>query len=163
MRSKLVLGAAMGMAGVLVALLGPAASQEARREIEVFSTDLGFVKQIDLGRKGFSSGDLILGRDPLLDPERGEKVGREVFRAQNVRVFPKARDGLVIVDATVILPEGRLVWHGTARFSQFNEGIDFAVTGGTGEFRDATGSVTVKNGRVGDVRGRLLTFSVKVP
>lgn len=159
---------AVAIAGVAIAVLGftlqlPAQSQTpppTTRQIVVFSTDAGFLKEVDVAAKGFSAGDYNVGSDPLLDPESGEKVGREVFKLSFVRLFPKQNDVLFIGDFEVSLPEGSLVVYGATRFSEIQEGATFAVIGGTGEYAQVRGSVVIKSGKVSGTTGRFLTFDI---
>lgn len=155
------------MGFVVIAALGitlhsPARSQTPppNREIVVFSTDAGFLKEVDVAAKGFSAGDYNVGSDPLLDPETGEKVGTEVFKLSFVRLFQKQNDVLFIGDFKVSLPEGTLAVYGAARFSEIQNGATFAVVGGTGDYAQVRGSVVIKSGEVAGQSGRFLTFDL---
>jgi hypothetical protein len=53
------------------------------------------------------------------------------------------RDPTFIIDCTVQLEDGDLVFNGAGTFSQLGPGVAFAVTGGTGDSRLASGVVTV--------------------
>lgn len=159
------LASAIGLIAVVALGIGiqlPARSQtpSPTTQIVVFSTDAGFLKEVDVGAKGFSAGDYSVGNDPLLDPDSAGKVGREVFKLTFVRLFRKQNDVLFIGDFKVSLPEGSLAVYGAARFSEIQDGATFAVVGGTGDYAQVRGSVLIKSGEVSGKTGRFLTFDI---
>lgn len=96
---------------------------------------------------GGDVGDILLERRPLVDPESAEPVGTAVTRVQVVEV--DEGDPAFIIDCTIQLEAGDLVFYGAGLFSQLGTGLSFAVTGGTGDYQRASGIVTVTVGEDG--------------
>ena len=72
-------------------------------------------------------------------------------------------DGFHITEGTVVLPDGKIVIYAGGKFSEFAEedGADLPVTGGTGAYQDASGTMTVLEGQeLCDRKGATLTFSL---
>jgi hypothetical protein len=99
----------------------------------VQSTDL------DLGKKGFSQGDQFLFADNVF--RGGKKVGTDGGVCTATRVTSAAQEFQCVV--SVRLPEGQLTVQGLIDFS--GKTSTFAITGGTGRYRDAGGYVVVPN------------------
>ncbi len=124
----------------------PAASQTEAQwtQINVYELAKGYSKVVDERREGLSRGDLILENLPIFDAATDEKVGKTVTVITIVR--GPADNPLIWIDCEVGLAEGVLVFSGGARFAEFfSDGASFAVTGGTGTYRDATGTVVVSH------------------
>lgn len=112
---------------------------------------------LDLGDGGFSAGDAILENAGLVDPDTGESVGRAVTRIQVVELLDGG-DFLFILDCTVELKGGNLTFYGAGEFGDVAEGIDFALTGGTGRYAGTRGTVTVAGAEVDGEEGVKITF-----
>jgi allene oxide cyclase-like protein len=112
----------------------------------------GYSKDLDLGEKGFSVGDMSFGADKLLDPQTNRKAGRDAGTFQIVRRLGK-NDALFSIDATFFMPNGKFQVAGVARFGSFDEGMMLPVTGGTGHFANTTGEVFVKTAPCGGESG----------
>ena len=97
---------------------------------------------IDLGATGSSAGDLLLIDRPLLDPNTGRTVGTLVVRGTLIRVFDGG-DVLLSVDANNILKDCVISTQPAFRFSEIQRGVTVAITGGTGAFARARGTVTL--------------------
>jgi hypothetical protein len=106
------------------------------------------ISRIDVGRGGRSAGDM-------------EIVSSLVF---NRRLTPRALGHYELVctftiginrscNGTIFLPKGKLVVAGVLRYRQFYE---LSVTGGTGLYNNARGTMTVT--RIGDNPLRSLLF-----
>jgi hypothetical protein len=153
-----MVGAAVAAAtGLLAAFLTPASSQQARTQtIRVCDQNKpGFSKDIDVGKRGGFSGDYNLFTDVLLDPQTGDKRGRDVGRL----TFVKRRNGSFIADATFIFPTGKVMIYGASRFANISK-TAFAVTGGTGRFSNASGTLRASGGRCNGKRGLHLTLNL---
>jgi hypothetical protein len=155
-----VVGAVTGM--VLLASLLPASSHQATatgrakvRLVVCEKNNSGITKSIDVGKPGFSAGDYALNWTPAY--HAGKRVGTDVGRQTIVRQIGK-NDAQFIVDATMILNGGKISAYGPARYSRFATGVSFPVTGGTGIYRRADGTVRVVSGRCRGRAGIRLTF-----
>ncbi len=95
---------------------------------------------LDLGKKGFSQGDQFLFADNVF--RGGKKVGTDGGVCTATRVTSSAAPQFQCV-VSVRLPEGQLTVQGLVDFS--GKTSTFAITGGTGRYRDAGGYVVVPN------------------
>jgi hypothetical protein len=127
------------LAGVLVGVLvvspwepgsaastGPATIRITNKEVSV--------ARVDVGRRGKSPGDMEIIRQQLYD-----RSPRLIGRAELVCTFVDSRRSRVC-RGTYFLPRGKLVVGGSLLFRQF---YDMAVTGGTGLYDNARGTLTV--------------------
>ena len=145
MRTLVALVAAVS-AVVLVGGAAPVVSQQPaeRQTITLFdSPPEEFDNFVNEGPRGLSSGDTILFVEKQLDPETCERAGRLVGRLQIVKRVGK-QDAMYTGEFTMLLAGGKITAAGAARFTDF-ERTDpiFAVTGGTGIYKDASGEVTI--------------------
>jgi hypothetical protein len=142
---------------ILVASLVPASSHGAitKRFTVCEKDNSGFVRNIDVGTHGFSAGDYSVNSTPAY--HAGHRVGTDVGKQTVVRRVGK-HDARIIVDATMVLGAGKVSAYGPARFSAFDNGVSFPVTGGTGIYRKAVGTVRVTTGRCRHKSGIRLNF-----
>jgi hypothetical protein len=91
-----------------------------------------------------TEGDQILIINRVLVDKTGNQRGAFVLRGAIVKV-------LSVIDALMsfegnnnIFKKGVINTQGVVRFSQLATGVTFAIVGGTGKFRKAHGTVTVK-------------------
>jgi hypothetical protein len=124
------------LAGVLIvspwergsaAATGPATIRIKNREISV--------SRVDVGRRGKSPGDMEIIRQRLLD----RRTNRTIGRAELMCTFVDSGRSR-ICRGTYFMPRGKLVVGGSLLYRQF---YDLAVTGGTGLYDNARGTVTV--------------------
>ena len=159
------LAAAVGISGVLmVSLLAPASSARSPRnpgdtQISVFDVEGPFERDLDLGGPGFGPRDIVFEIQPLIDPVDQSPVGKVYTRLQVMRVL-KTGDFVFLIDCQVKLSTGTILFNGTARFSDFSSGAVFPVTGGTGSYELARGTVTGTAGSVGGKDGATLAFDL---
>ncbi|MDQ3963889.1 MAG: hypothetical protein M3277_08275 [Actinomycetota bacterium] len=138
--------------GMLLAILSvvPASSQVSRTELHVYETENGLSKFLDLGKTGFSSGDKQLENLPVFDQTTDDKLGRTVTEITFVR--GPADNPLIFIDCEVQFDDGSaIVFAGAGRFAEVVEGLTLAVTGGTGTYMDASGTITItaqENGHI---------------
>ena len=155
------LGATVGAvtAVILLVSLVPASSQQAtKKTFTVCERDnSGFSKDIDVGRHGFSAGDYSVASTP--DYRAGHRVGTDISKMTVVHRIGK-HDAKIIIDATLILRNGKITAYGPARFTRFTKGVTFPVTGGSGHYRKARGTVRVVEGGCAGKSGIRLTFRV---
>jgi hypothetical protein len=129
----------------LIAFALPAGSQqpEERGTITLFDPNkTNYEKIVDEGRNGFSPGDMILFVDAQFDPETCERRGTLIGRI-TISKFLRGENAWFVGDFTLNLPDGKLTAAAGAKFSEFAQTVDgvFAITGGTGAYRDASGEV----------------------
>jgi Dirigent-like protein len=110
-------------------------------------TTLQFNKEI-LSNPGISGtnrspGDQLLLDRPLLD-KNGNQVATVQLRGTYIRIFPD-NDPLMSFQASNFFKKGVINTQGTLRFSLFARTRQtFAIVGGTGKFKKAHGTVTVR-------------------
>jgi hypothetical protein len=149
-------------AGVLGFTLVPAQSAgEGEEVMRVCDPNrAGFNKDIDVGDQGFSAGDYSVFADKVKDTRTGRKAGHLYGHLTFVR--PRGnRDAALIGDVVLFTPTGKISAQIAGRFSDFEKGTSFPVTGGAGHFAHATGSVFVKNGPCDGVPGIRLKVVTK--
>lgn len=148
MRRYVVMAVAMAVVVGVLGTVGPVSSQSPgqRTTLTFFDTRAtDWEKDIDLGRKGDSPGDMNLFVDRLFDPETCEKAGNVLGRFQ-ISKFVGKRDAWFVIDVTWRLPDGSLQTQHGGRFTDFMEPgtAVFPVTGGTGAYKDATGQLVLE-------------------
>ena len=150
--------------GLLLGSLQPAVSQAPGGQTLTFFdprvTD--FEKEIDEGRSGFSAGDWSVMKDRFFNPETCEKAGDLVARFTFVKSAGR-NDGYFLMDAGMITPDGNLTFYWPGRFSEFeNQTNGGAITGGTGAYTGASGTVRVQEDQqLCDKRGALVTVELQ--
>jgi hypothetical protein len=119
--------------------------------------DLGVPRK---GDPGSDIGDLLVEHKTLLDPSTGAKVGEAMTRGEAADVV--AGDTVIIIDCTIKLAGGDVVFYGAGLFSKMmDKGLGFAVTGGTGKYRGAKGGVTVRVAERNGKPGANIAFNLK--
>jgi hypothetical protein len=136
------------LAGTLVAVAAPAAAAPTAGGptqllvIQVKSVDAG-ASADDKAPKGPSRGDRLLERSRLLNVRKqfGKPAGALVGRDQAIVILTSTRAGRVAGVAT--LPGGTIRFGGAVRL----DGVEsIPVTGGTGRYAKARGTLFVGNG-----------------
>jgi hypothetical protein len=150
----------------LVVIAVPVGSQQPpeRRTLTLFDPNkTNYEKFIDEGRQGFSPGDMILFIDAQFDPHTCERRGSLVGRLVISRVFRQQENAWFTGDFTLSLPDGKITVAAAAKFTEFEQqerGV-FAVTGGTGAYRDASGEVFIQEDvTLCDRKGSLTTLDI---
>jgi hypothetical protein len=148
--------------GVLGITLLPAQSQGHSEEvIRVCDQNRpGFNHDVDIEGDGFSSGDYSVFADKLLDTRTGRKAGRLNGMLHVVRPVGN-RDAIILGNVLAFLPIGKLSVTFGGKFSDFETGTSFPVTGGAGHFAHATGSVQIKEGNCNGKPGLKLKIVTK--
>lgn len=156
MKKTLIL-VTVGAACVLLATAVPSVAAPPLRTIEVYAA-AGQPTHVDELEPGIGPGDWLVFRDPVLD-SGGERIGTAVTRVQVIAAAGED-DLAFILDCTVELDDGRLVFSGAEQFSHLETGVSYAVVGGTGSYAGASGQV---HGEPAVVDGRptsRLTFAL---
>ena len=92
-----------------------------------------------------TEGDQILIINRMLVDNNGNQKGTFVVRGTIVQVLPPT-DALMSFEGTNnIFNKGVINTQGAVKFSDLAAGVAFAIVGGTGKFKKARGTVTVKN------------------
>jgi hypothetical protein len=163
-RSVRVVGA-LGALALIVIGAQPAVSQppKQRTTISVFDPNVTpYSKEINEGSKKFGPGDWSVGLERFFDTDTCERSGRAITKFTFVKDLGK-QDGMYIIDASVLFSDGKISIYSGGRFSEFENdgGAVFAVTGGTGAYQDATGTMTIEeNTDLCDRKGATITFSL---
>jgi hypothetical protein len=108
----------------------------------------------------FSAGDTILFLDPVLDPETGKEIGDAVTRIQVVNNLDQDGDAPYILDCTIRLQDGNLIFFGAEQFAHMQTTSRFTVIGGTGRYAGVDGAVTATPDTVSERKGALITFEL---
>lgn len=152
-------GITIAAATIAVGVVAPIWAQAGDRQITVFDVEGRYEKDLDLAPAGFGPGDMVFEIQPLLDPADGTNVGRAYTRLHVMRLL-KSGDFVFMIDCQVKLADGTILFHGTAWFRDFEAGAIFPVTGGTGAYELARGTVTATFGRLDGRDGATLVFDL---
>lgn len=146
---------------VAVAARGSAAPTRHLTLFDIGSS--GTTEPVDLLTEGDfpGLGDLILEYHDLADMESQAIVGQAITRVQVIHTLPGG-DFDLLIDCTVLLAEGTFHFTGGGRFSDFTQGqgITLPIVGGTGVYRQATGTVHMIAGELGGDAGGILTAEI---
>ena len=140
-------------AGVLGAWLLPASSQQGRT-IRVYERP-GFERFVNNDGKRSLAGDVVIQVNQLYRTGTKKRVGRDVVDVTLIRQVGR-NNAIFRVNATFVLGAGKIEAAGTSTFSHLKNGAAFTVTGGTGRYAGATGTVNVREAR----RRTFFTFSL---
>lgn len=147
MRSRLAaFGALTGVLaiGLIIATLLPASSATTIRVYE--KERQGFQKYINVDGKKSAAGDYILITRPLYRAGTSNKVGRDAV--QITLIHPFHHDARFRAAATFRVGGGKLETEGSSTFSALPKGTaTFAITGGTGAYNGASGTLVVHETR----------------
>lgn len=140
----------LAVVGTLALASSPAAGKSRERTVTIKArSQIDQVQLVDNAPAGDSPGDLLMFTEKLLD-SRGKRIGSDA--ASCVRMF----DATSLCTGTYTLPGGRVMVQllqpgPTGTYDQ-------AITGGTGRFARARGTVTVAQRPDGD----RFTFRIRV-
>ena len=131
-------------------------------QVQVFDPDGKFEKFVDNGKADLSPGDEIIEIHTLLDPADGSAAGTIYTEVGILRVINGGDDLDVTLSCTVVVSGGEIVFYGGLRFSDFfaEGGATLPITGGTGDFELARGTVNIVGGQLNGVDGATLTFDL---
>jgi hypothetical protein len=132
--------AVVGGAGAAVAASWPASAAPSARVIRLTASG-GGDHNLDLGRKGFSAGDMQVTSAPV--STAGHRAGRFIGSCQAMRVTKTSEQQLCtwVFD----LRGGSIATTGTVSSTRTGPApFDIAITGGTGDYTGAQGYVHVE-------------------
>jgi hypothetical protein len=133
-------------AGLLGVSLIPAASQQATT-IKVYERqESGFEKFVNTDGRRSVAGDYIVESHPIYRSKTKTKVGRDVAHITLIRAIGK-RNAIFRAAATFQFAKGKIEVAGYSTASRLAEGALFTVTGGTGAYAGATGTLTVRENK----------------
>jgi hypothetical protein len=149
MRFKLAVAATaatMAFGGVALASANSGGSSDDHGGQTIFAVTVQ-TTDIDLGATGFSLGDQQVFSDDLSARKGASTLGTDGGVCTIVRVTDaKKFAGTAQCVVTLSLPGGQIALQGLVTFTgdDLPEPFDIAVTGGTGDYRDASGQATVE-------------------
>ena len=111
--------------------------------LHLFERGEGDIAFIDNGAPGPSIGDRLVFSNPIFDTNN-QRVGRDGADCLIVRIDPTeppARQQIVQCTISVQLPDGQITVQGLAQGTENY----FAVTGGTGNYRNVSGEVFARD------------------
>jgi hypothetical protein len=130
----LVVAATLCVLGAIVGLKSTAGGSTGPAMIRIFDRQFGYTR-VDLGPRGLTPGDSEIITTRLFNRKITQKpIGSGRF----ICTFTNGLNRTCI--ATISLPKGQLVASGNIRFRAF---YNLAVTGGTGLYDNARGTLTV--------------------
>ncbi|WP_017626772.1 allene oxide cyclase barrel-like domain-containing protein [Nocardiopsis chromatogenes] len=144
------IGVAAATAGALALSLAPTAANAAppkhgyhHRTITIEAVEKGTaVNLVDVPPDDSALGDQLIGTGDLTD-ENGDELGTSSFVGISTDAEPRTSEMLTFVYE---LPDGKITTSGTAELSDSGPVFDekFAITGGTGKYKNASGEVRVQ-------------------
>ena len=125
-------------------LMIPALSQQPVTTVITFKT-IPKAHVVDLLDRGPSAGDIVLSRGKGLDPETAEEVGHLTVRCQRTKLAADRSWAWLICDGELRTSTGKISFAGTRRQGEAYPTGEFAITGGTGDYNSAGGSVSTED------------------
>jgi hypothetical protein len=127
--------------GVTVYLLRGA---DTDKTIWLFEHDTQQAANLDLGERGTGPGDVFVFAGDLFDRKGGRKLGRIGGHATTTSGNPTT-PGETLFTMTFVLDGGQIEAQGLFDPALFSgKTLPFAITGGTGDYRDARGEGTAQ-------------------
>lgn len=152
------------IAAIAIAAAGdtPASSPQPAAAVQkaAFSKDSAErATDLDLGKKGPSTGDRIVTRGPFFDPTNTSKrIGS--YTGELLNINPATL--LTQMNLTITFPEGQLTVAGSLPFRRTlsDAGGALAITGGTDAYAHASGTATIRARKLGPHDGFLFNFDI---
>ncbi len=161
MSTRLKLFTGITSVAVVALSLTPASSQQPPSTREFFSPDAtGFERFIDVKRKGPSNGDYFLMSHPLQDPADGTRVGKTYGICTILKLDPQHTNTVQSCEIQLDLADGSVMTQGTFSVALLEDGAPIAITGGTGSYSQAAGTLTLTGAQVEGESGVLLTLEL---
>lgn len=136
MRKVLITAAALSLAVLFTSATPGFAASAPTFQVYVTSGEPTHIDELD---PGVGPGDWLLFHDAVVDGS-GSEIGTALTRVQ-VIAATSGDDLAFILDCTVELATGNLVFTGAERFSHLATETAFALAGGTGEYGGVEGQV----------------------
>ena len=124
--------------------------------------DQGTTDAFQKAAPNFTAGDRIYEVHPLYTADGNTKVGEDATNLAVMHVYGK--DALVSILCQTTVGADTITWTGVARFSALmGSGATATITGGTGKYKNATGTVFVKGSKRGGKDTFDETYSITTP
>ncbi|HLI56627.1 MAG TPA: dirigent protein [Actinomycetota bacterium] len=111
------------------------------------------------GPLDLSAGDVALFDEPVETLDTGHALGAAITRVQVIDAVGAA-DSNFIIDCTVHLPDGDLLFSGAELFSHLSTVATVPVVGGTGKYSGAKGQVRLRPRTVNSATGTEADFDL---
>lgn len=166
-RTLPALGVAAATAGVVGAVLAispstagaaPSAAPHSQHSLTIEAVEKGTaINMVDVAPADSALGDQLIGTGDLLAAD-GRKVGTSSFQGISTDAKPRTAELLTFV---YDLGDGKITTSGTAKLSATGPVFDeqFAITGGTGKYKNARGQVRVLQETVEQAK---VTFDIQL-
>lgn len=157
----LAVTAALGLALAWLLPMTPASAGDST--IQVFEPQGPWSKLIDLGKQEATAGDFWVELHPAIDPQDGTKLGTVYNRLMVVKPVKdggELSDLQVLYDSTVRLADGDVTFIGAFLLSEIVDGVTLPVTGGTGAYELARGTVELAPADLNGRPGGTITFDL---
>lgn len=138
--------------------VGTAQAQTAT-QMQFFGPDgSGFERFVDVGRKGYSPGDDSFFSVKLVDTSTEEVAGRAVGLC--TAIVPSRTNTLQRCEFQVNLPTGSILAIASFRVAALEQGAPLAIAGGTGDYNDVAGTLTLTNAKRQGKTGALIDIEL---
>ena len=155
-------GASLLAAVAVFALLGACAAKSTTTTLSLYEReDQGFSNNLLKAAPNFSIGDRILEQHPLYTVDGNSKVGDDATAISVMAVYGK--DPLLAIACQSAFGSDTVTWYSVARLSAVMAGTTAAITGGTGKYKGASGTVFVKGNKRGGKDVFDETYTITVP
>lgn len=133
--------AAVGI-GAAATIVGAGPASATDKDFTVLVTVDGSHTDVDANDNGafFDPGDYFVENTIVRDADGTDAIGH----ADTIVTFLDA-EGEFQVTCTVVLGAGKLLFEGGGNFSELATGVVVPVTGGTGQYSQAAGTVTLRD------------------
>jgi hypothetical protein len=150
-KPKIAILVALGIAAGIVIGSVPAFSQQEEIQkatrVQIEALDLNSddkIVDVDVARKGFSSGDGYMFRTPLLDPDTRARTGSSSANCTALHVSKNGATIVFLCDLESVFADGTIVATGSFKYAPGVEGGVTTITGGTGNYEGAAGELALK-------------------
>ncbi|WP_369373905.1 hypothetical protein [Streptomyces sp. cg36] len=154
--------ATAGIVGVVLALspatAGAAPASYPQHSLTIEAVEKGTaINMVDVAPADSALGDQLIGTGDLVGKD-GRKLGTSSFQGISTDARPRTAELLTFVYE---LADGKITTSGTARLSATGPVFDeqFAITGGTGKYKNARGQVRVLQETVEQAK---VTFDIQL-
>jgi hypothetical protein len=133
----LATGSVLAIGAGLIGLPAAGSAAQGQAQLTLYQHDTS-QQYVDVGDPGPSVGDQFVFGGDVSESQGGPKVGRMAGSCTN------SSDTEILCSAAFTVAGGQITYQGIAETGSFYGGqpTDFAITGGTGRYRKASGTLT---------------------